>query len=103
MIAFVTALHISQLASQATELDYLAQQTMERFRNRIACDDAWFSALSCIASAQSGSDPIPPGAPIQKFPPTSRTFTFTPGPPGSDGDPQYYIMQVRACANDPSC
>ena len=107
MVAFVTALNISQRASQATELDYLAQQTMERFRNRIACDDTWFAAPGCTAAAiPPTDDPIPATAPIQKFPPTSRKFTMTPGPDSpadTDTDPDYYIMQVRACANDPTC
>ena len=47
MMAFVMSKKVSANAAGRVEAADLAQQTLERFRNRIACDDAWFTASTC--------------------------------------------------------
>lgn len=47
MLAFTTAKKVSVGSSGTVEAADLAQQTIERFRNRIACDDPWFAAANC--------------------------------------------------------
>ncbi|OGX13803.1 MAG: hypothetical protein A3I71_06180 [Omnitrophica WOR_2 bacterium RIFCSPLOWO2_02_FULL_63_16] len=77
------------------EADGLAQQTLERYRNRIACDDPWFEGgvTPCVLlnNPTIGDDPLP--SPTTA---TSRTFALTSGPDGdADGAPDYYIMAVN--------
>ena len=42
MMAFVTATRISRASPTESAAVFLAQQTIERFRNRVACDDPWY-------------------------------------------------------------
>ena len=78
------------------EADGLAQQTLERYRNRIACDDPWFEGgvTPCVllSNPTSGTDALP--SPTTA---TSRTYAMTPGPdgPDADTDADYYIMAVN--------
>lgn len=44
MAALVSALKIARDATMVTEAAAFAQQTIERFRNRVACDDPWVGA-----------------------------------------------------------
>ena len=64
MVAFMMTSKMSMDASNKSEAAYLTQQTMERFRNKVACDESrWFDA-SC-KSTMTGAwidDPIPAGA-----------------------------------------
>lgn len=51
MLAFMTAKKTSVGAAGAVEAADLAQQTIERFRNKIACDDPdWFKAATCATT-----------------------------------------------------
>lgn len=50
LTAFVTAIRISGRTS-ATDLTFLLQQTLEKYRNWIACDDdRWFNTTTCEMS-----------------------------------------------------
>ena len=63
MAAFLTALRITSVGQGNTEAAALAQQTLERFRNRIACDTGWFNAPCAPGALPSNvSDPLSPGA-----------------------------------------
>ncbi len=76
MIAFVTALNISRRTSTNSEAAHLAQQTTERFRNRVACDDAWFDPAACAPSTLPAgwqADPVVPPT----VPPTTRQYQIT--------------------------
>lgn len=101
MSAFVAALNIA-LGWKGPVLQAKAaaftQQTLERFRNKIACRqssessaDTWYDA-SCAAAPPSGPqpDPLPSGA----LPAGSRQYTVTPvdcDGVGGSGD----CLQVR--------
>ena len=104
MTAFVTAVNISLgfrgrgPINQAKAAAF-NQQTLERFRNKIACRqasessaDTWYDA-SCAAAPPPGDqqDPLPPGA----LPAGSRQYTVTPldcdGVMGSEA-----CLQMRA-------
>lgn len=48
MQAFIAAIRISRLGSQNSQVAFLAQETIERLRNNIACDNAgWFNPADC--------------------------------------------------------
>ena len=49
MMAFVMSKKVSANAAGRVEAADLAQQTLERFRNRVACDDAWFNPSTCVS------------------------------------------------------
>ena len=50
LMAFVTAIRISSRTG-ATGVAFLLQQTLEKYRNHIACDDnKWFSTTTCQMS-----------------------------------------------------
>lgn len=51
MLAFTTAQKTSGAAVGSVEAADFAQQTLERFRNKIACDDPdWFNQADCAAN-----------------------------------------------------
>lgn len=75
MASFVTAFRITGVGEGNTEASGYAQQTLERFRNRIACDDLWFGTPSCaFAAPVSTADALPVGALYGG----TRTYTVTP-------------------------
>jgi hypothetical protein len=68
LMAFVTASRLSKIPTAPGPP--LAQQTIERFRNNIACDDPWFDPGTCQAKvgplpamplAWTDDLPVPPG------------------------------------------
>ena len=70
MLAFVTAKKTSVGAAGVVEAADFAQQTIERFRNKIACDDPdWFSAATCVTTLPA----VPPGW-------TTDALPVNPGP-----------------------
>ncbi len=83
MTAFVTAVRISRSVGGSETATFQAQQTIERFRNHIGCDDPWFDPASCVGKAQAVG-----GAVAYSFTPSSDDFD-------GDGDPDYYIMQTK--------
>ena len=94
MTAFVMAVKFSQKASSRTEATQLAQQTLEKFRDRVACrgsgqtqGDAWYDA-ACNADAPLGStsDPIPGSSVLPQFN-GARTYSVVPWDCDGDGMP----------------
>ena len=80
MAAFLTALRISESGSGNVEAASLAQQTLERFRNMIACGQSnpveWFDT-SCNATSlppPNWPDPLAGGAMYGG----TRVYTVTP-------------------------
>ncbi len=75
MAAFLTALRITAVGQGNTEAAAFAQQTLERFRNMIACDLGWFDATCAPGALPSNvSDPLSPGA---LYGSGTRTYTVT--------------------------
>ena len=98
MAAFVTAIAIARNAIFATEGAAFAVQTVERFRNHIACDDAWFGANCGFAAAIPWTaDPLPGGALGSTLPGGVRVYQVNPGPDDFNGDglPDYLILDVQ--------
>ncbi len=103
MIAFVTALNISRQAGTGLEAAHAAQQSMERYRNRIACDDRWFddtSTPTLECAPQAGAPPAMPGTWTADgaVPPgmTSRDYRVTPADcDGVGGVGDCFQMQVK--------
>ena len=67
LTAFVTAARLARQASSPASLEAAAyaQQTLEEYRNMIACDSAWFDSANCTVSAGLPSvwtnEPLPAG------------------------------------------
>ena len=53
MMAFMTATKVSRQSSTQRDLMPAAQETLEKYRNRIACDDPWFNPATCVMAAQN--------------------------------------------------
>lgn len=69
MTAFVTALRIAEPPRVNVEAIQMLQQTMERQRNRIACDDGWFNTATCRADfAPSRAFTPDPTSPLLRGP-----------------------------------
>lgn len=90
MLAFLLAARLSQGASTLGDAGFFAQQTLEKFRNKIACrqtgesgptptppGDTWYDA-SCAASVPSASpsDVLPAGQLKDRYG-GARTYTVT--------------------------
>ena len=87
LMAFLMSARISQTSSSTVEAASLAQQTIERFRNRVACDDGtWYTNDSnCAPVAQNSTDPMPGGA-VQPSIQMNATRTYQATPQDCDGD-----------------
>ena len=68
LLAFVSAVRISQRVPSTVEATSYAQQTLERYRNLIACDSAWFNPATCL----------PAGLPVNKVDVLQHTHRFAP-------------------------
>ena len=93
MTAFVMTVRFSQKAGSHTEAAQLAQQTLEKFRDRVACrkagqtqNDAWYDETNCAADAPAGStgDPIPGSSVLSRFG-GARTYKVEPADCDGDG------------------
>ena len=85
LLTFLLVARLSQGSAPPDRAGLLAQQTLERFRNRIACDDAWFDPATpaCAATAlpaANTADPLPPGTGM-----TGRFYTVTANDCDGDG------------------
>ena len=77
MAAFLTALRVSEHGGGNTEAASLAQQTLERFRNEIACGPgSWFD-VACNPSALPANAPDPLGGGAL-YGSGTRSYTVTP-------------------------
>jgi len=83
LMAFVMAAKVSRSSSDTIEAASFAQQTLERFRNNIACDGTWFDSTTCTSGGglptaltfdpdDPASNGLPAGAPLLKFSGTRR-------------------------------
>ena len=73
LIAFLTSARISSQSNQNVGAAYLLRQTIERFRNQVACDNTgivpgavgatpqWFGANCTSVADFSANEPLPPG------------------------------------------
>ena len=85
LITFLLVSRLSQGSAPVDRAGLLAQQTLERFRNRIACDDAWFDPATpaCDATAlppANTDDPLPGGTGM-----SGRFYTITSSDCDGDG------------------
>ena len=116
MIAFVTAAKMSRRGgSSQAEAAFYAQQTVEKFRNKVACrqpsesapqtdpqnpaGDTWFNA-SCQSDAPTGwqEDALPTGAaPSITGLGAQREYEVVPGGDDfdNDGRPDYYRVTSK--------
>ena len=92
MMAFVSATKGVHHSSGRGEATFLALQTLEGYRNQVACrqgaetqSQAWFNA-ACQADAPVGNnaEALPMDADLAKFPNASRQYQITPR--DCDGD-----------------
>ena len=87
MMAFVTARKISYGVSSEGDAAYLAQQSLENYRNMVACDSSWFTPATCTSGALPSNTPDPlSGSPLQSLGAT-RKYTVTPDDCDGDGTP----------------
>lgn len=108
MLAFLMSAMLAQrhTPNQAEGVFY-AQQTIDRFRNRMACDDPWFAGsanCSFQTPLRDQRDDIKPDtSPLLRAPGGSRRYTVQPVDLDRDGFTDYYQMTVKVCWNDASC
>ncbi len=92
LLAFVSAIRISQRGPVNAEAADYAQQTLERYRNLIACDSAWFQN-PCIPAAVLPTNVFDPQFPLTGLPAKAlygtgtRKFTVTPDDCDGNGFP----------------
>lgn len=108
LTAFLTADRVSQHHNQTAyaEASGYAQQTAERFRNRIAADSPWRTGglpSGWQDDAFAGQAPEPPSPSIRRQGATRR-YRVTPQDcdrVGGVGD--CYAIEVKVCWDDPAC
>ena len=127
MMAYIVAARLmrAQDNPQVAEATWFAQETMERFRNMIACGQGsvgeWFDQASCAPVASppaplgSGmptawtSDPLPAGAGTRSIVASGvarRCYRMTPADCDGDGTAgDCFQMDVQICWKtiDPTC
>ena len=86
MAAFITAIRLSSHGQTYVDAASLAQQTLERFRNRIACDDPWFNAATCTPGALPTNAPHSLAGTTLGDPIYAGTRDYTVTPVDCDGD-----------------
>lgn len=88
LMGFATASRISTQTSGRTEAGYLAQQTLEKYRNRVACaltsgeassKTAWYDDIACAPN-------VPPGTQVEGIPATT--------PPSTASSRKYWVSPV---------
>lgn len=86
MTAFVMGLKTSQQSLSTAQATQLAQQTLERFRDKIACQNGRWYNDSCAPTLPSGAvdDDLPPGSALATFD-GSRKYTVTKEDCDGDG------------------
>ncbi len=94
MMAFVLAAMISKRGgSNNVEAALFVQQSLERFRNHIACDDSWFNPASCAGTGVPAWTPdalpaAPPGSSSSVLPyGASRQYRVEPADCDGVGGP----------------
>lgn len=116
-MSFVAAARMTQAKNNpqnAEAADY-AQQTIERFRSKIACKQPadptaqWFDA-NCAATLPVGwqDDPLPGGGGTESIlaipgAPPARRYCVSPTNPLDCAAGDCYTIQVRICWNGTAC
>jgi Tfp pilus assembly protein PilV len=101
MMSYVTALRIAREGIFTSEATAFIIQTFERFRSRMACDDAWLDPNTCGQGLGLPTvwtaDALPGGATGSALPQGARVYQVTQGPDDFDGDGvrDYYRVMVK--------
>lgn len=114
MSAFVAASRMQQGQGPAmsTEVSNYAQQTLERFRNLIACDSPWFDPVTCAPTAGVPTawteDPLPPPDQTaeRSIVRTTAKRCYRVVPQDCDGDTvptDCFSVEVQVCWNGETC
>jgi Tfp pilus assembly protein PilE len=104
LVAFLVAVRLSYRASYTSEGSAYAQQSLERFRNRIACrqpaeaaNSTWYDA-NCIANLPASpiTDPLPSSttSSIANLG-SNRSVALTPVDINGDGNADYIIVRAK--------
>ena len=115
MMAFTTSVKIAENSSSESEGAFLAEQTLERLRNSIACrqvaagenqTDAWYDQNCAADAPAAAADNLPVVAPppgsILGFGPVGRNYTTTAVDCDGDGATgDCYQVQVTVNWNPP--
>lgn len=111
MMAFVTAARLNwqQGNPRTTEASLLAQETLERYRNHIACDGGWFDIATCAPNASLPTawttdalpDPASGGSETILGPAAKRCFRVTQEDcDGASGVGDCFAVQAKVCWGD---
>ncbi len=83
LMALTTAVHLAKRSSEGVQVSHLAQQTLEKFRNHVACDDAWFDAACAPTTLPPANTPdLLPDGPVKDH---GGTRLYTVAPADCDG------------------
>ena len=74
MLAIAASVKHGRSSLDVVDAIELAQQTAERLRNHVACDDAWFNPSCTAVNVSQTDDPISPDHPIKKIDPGAHRF-----------------------------
>lgn len=75
--AFIAAIRISRIGSENSHVAFLAQETIERLRNNIACDNAgWFNPAACNQGLTQVAVNDPPNPAVPRL--NWRRFSVVP-------------------------
>ena len=112
-VAFVTAARIvrAQNSPAVIEATDLAQDSIARFRNNIACDSPWFKVATCTATALPAgwqNDPFPGGGAgsqsIQNTALAARRYCIRADDcDGVGGTGDCIVFRARICWNGTAC
>ncbi len=113
MMAAIAAARMTQGQNEPeyAEAGQYAQQTTERFRNRISCDAPWFDPLTCapapgmaVNTWQNDPLPAPGGNDSILNTPSARRYCITPADcDGVGGAGDCFTLQVRVCWDTTVC
>ncbi len=100
ILALVMGVKLSRASVTSSDASAYAAQTIERNRNRIACDDAWFNSGCTYAGPgpsveQPDAPALPTDSSLEPLPDVNRRFTMEPKDcDGVDGPGDCYLMTV---------
>ena len=98
LMAFVTAQQLTQIAATQVESTYDAQQTIDRYRTRIACrqvsemSDAWLNEECNAMTPFTKTDTLPPESSGSV---TGREYKVEPVDLDSDGKVDYFKVVTK--------
>ena len=110
LLAFLLATKHTRSSLETVDAAALAAQTLEKFRNKIACDegtaagtDPWFDAACQGQAIGPTGDAVPADHPILGVDPSAtRTYTVTPADcDGVGGADDCFKVEVKVHWNKP--